>query len=136
MKRRAVITGLGAVTPLGLGAAALHGRWADGELGIADGAGACREFAPAEYLSVKEVRRLDRFSQLALVAAGQALDQAGWAGEHPYDPLRIGCIVATGIGGIETVEIQHDVMRDRGAKMVSPIGIPSTCPTRARRRCL
>ncbi|MEA2147596.1 MAG: 3-oxoacyl-[acyl-carrier-protein] synthase [Solirubrobacteraceae bacterium] len=128
MKRRAVITGLGAVTPLGVGAAPLHGRWADGEVGIVDGAGACSDFEPKEFLSVKEVRRLDRFSQLALVAAGEAIAQAGWDGEKPYDPMRIGCIVATGIGGIETVETQHDVMRDRGAKMVSPLGIPQYMP--------
>ena len=128
MKRRAVITGLGAVTPLGVGAAPLHGRWADGEVGIVDGAGACSDFEPKEFLSVKEVRRLDRFSQFALVAAGEAIAQAGWDGEKPYDPMRIGCIVATGIGGIETVETQHDVMRDRGAKMVSPLGIPQYMP--------
>jgi 3-oxoacyl-[acyl-carrier-protein] synthase II len=128
VKRRAVITGLGAVTPLGVGAEPLHGRWADGEVGIVDGAGACSDFEPKEFLSVKEVRRLDRFSQLALVAAGEAIAQAGWDGEKPYDPMRIGCIVATGIGGIETVETQHDVMRDRGAKMVSPLGIPQYMP--------
>jgi 3-oxoacyl-[acyl-carrier-protein] synthase II len=128
VKRRAVITGLGAVTPLGVGATSLHGRWAEGEVGIVDGAGACSDFEPKEYLSVKEVRRLDRFAQLALVAAGEALAQAGWEGEIPYDPMRVGCIVATGIGGIETVETQHDVMRDRGAKMVSPLGIPQYMP--------
>jgi 3-oxoacyl-[acyl-carrier-protein] synthase II len=128
VKRRAVITGLGAVTPLGVGAGALHGRWAEGEVGIVDGAGACSDFEPREFLSVKEVRRLDRFSQFALVAAGEAIAQAGWDGEKPYDPMRIGCIVATGIGGIETVETQHDVMRDRGAKMVSPLGIPQYMP--------
>jgi 3-oxoacyl-[acyl-carrier-protein] synthase II len=128
VKRRAVITGMGAVTPLGVGAEALHGRWADGEVGIVDGAGACSDFEPKEFLSVKEIRRLDRFSQLALVAAGEAIAQAGWDGEKPYDPMRIGCIVATGIGGIETVETQHDVMRDRGAKMVSPLGIPQYMP--------
>ncbi len=128
MKRRAVITGVGAVTPLGVGAAALHGRWAEGEVGIVDGAGACSDFEPKDHLSVKEVRRLDRFSQLALVAAAEAVAQAGWDGERPYDPMRIGCIVATGIGGIETVETQHDVMRDRGAKMVSPLGIPQYMP--------
>ncbi len=128
MKRRAVITGVGAVTPLGVGAEPLHGRWADGEVGIVDGAGACSEFEPKEFLSVKEVRRLDRFSQLALVAAGEAIAQAGWEGELPYESLRVGCIVATGIGGIETVETQHDVMRDRGAKMVSPLGIPQYMP--------
>ncbi len=126
-----VITGLGAVTPLGVGADALHERWAGGACGIEDGAGACREFEPSEFLSVKEMRRLDRFSQLALVAAAEAIEQAGWNGESPYDPLRIGCVIATGIGGIYTVESQHDVMRERGAKMVSPLGIPQYMPNAA-----
>ncbi len=128
MKRRVVITGLGAVTPLGVGAEALHGRWADGECGILDGAGACSEFEPPDHFTVKEARRLDRFSQFAVVAAGEALAQAGWADGPPYDPLTVGCVVATGIGGIHTVETQHDVMRDRGAKMVSPLGIPQYMP--------
>ena len=128
MKRRIVITGLGAVTPLGVGAASLHERWAAGDCGIADGAGACKEFEPADHLSIKEVRRLDRFSQLALVASAEALAQAGWDSGLPYDPLRIGCVIATGIGGIETVEIQHDVMRDKGPRSVSPLGIPQYMP--------
>jgi 3-oxoacyl-[acyl-carrier-protein] synthase II len=131
LKPKVVITGVGAVTPLGVGADALHGRWAAGECGIVDGAGACSEFEPKEHLSVKEVRRLDRFSQLALVSAAEALGQAGWLPELPFDPFRIGVIVATGIGGIETVETQHDVMRDRGAKMVSPLGIPQYMPNAA-----
>jgi 3-oxoacyl-[acyl-carrier-protein] synthase II len=131
VKRRVVITGLGAVTPLGVRAPSLHARWAAGDCGIVDGAGACTEFEPKDFLSVKEARRLDRFSQLALVASEEALEQAGWSEELPYDPMRIGCIIATGIGGIETVEIQHDVMRDRGAKMVSPLGIPQYMPNAA-----
>ncbi len=128
MKRRVVITGLGAVTPLGVGAPVVHERWAAGVCAIADGAAACRDFEPKDFLSVKEARRLDRFSQLALVAAAEALAQAGWGEELPYDPLRIGCVIATGIGGIETVEKQHDVMRDKGANMVSPLGIPQYMP--------
>jgi 3-oxoacyl-[acyl-carrier-protein] synthase II len=131
VRRRVVITGLGAVTPLGVGAATLHERWAAGECGIIDGAGACSEFEPKETMSIKEMRRLDRFSQLALVAAGEAVGQAGWDRALPYDPMRIGCIVATGIGGIETVETQHDVMREQGAKMVSPLGIPQYMPNAA-----
>jgi 3-oxoacyl-[acyl-carrier-protein] synthase II len=127
-RHRVVVTGIGAITPLGIGAKPLHERWAAGEVGIVDGVGACTDFEPKEFLSVKEMRRLDRFSQLALVAADEAIAQAGWNGEQPYDPMRIGCVIATGIGGIETVETQHDVMRDRGAKMVSPLGIPLYMP--------
>ncbi len=131
MKRRVLITGIGAVTPLGVGARTLHERWAAGVCGIRDGAGACDEFEPSEHLSLKEIRRLDRFAQLAVVAAGEALAQAGWEQESPYDPMKIGCVVATGIGGIGTVETQHDVMRDRGTKMVSPLGIPLYMPNAA-----
>jgi 3-oxoacyl-[acyl-carrier-protein] synthase II len=131
LKRRVVITGIGAVTPLGVGARPLHERWAAGECGIVDGIAACRDFEPSEHLSVKEARRLDRFSQLAVVAAGEALGQAGWQPELPYDPMRVGCVIATGIGGIHTIETQHDVMRDRGARMVSPLGIPQFMPNGA-----
>jgi 3-oxoacyl-[acyl-carrier-protein] synthase II len=125
VKRRVVITGVGAVTPLGVGADALFERWAAGECGILDGAGACTDFEPSELLSVKEIRRLDRFSQLALVAAGEAVADAGWDQELPCDPFRTGCIVATGIGGIQTVENQLDVQRERGAGRMSPLGIPA-----------
>jgi 3-oxoacyl-[acyl-carrier-protein] synthase II len=131
MKRKVVITGLGAVTPLGVGAAALYERWAAGECGIVDGAGACTDFEPGELLSVKEMRRLDRFSQLALVAAGEAIADAGWEGELPHDPMRVGCVLATGIGGIQTIENQHDVLRDRGVERMSPLGIPSQMPNAA-----
>ena len=131
MKRRVVITGLGAVTPLGVGADVLYERWAAGECGILDGAGACTDFEPSELLSVKEVRRLDRFSQLALVAAAEAIIDAGWDGGLPLDPLRIGCIIATGIGGVQTIELQHDVLRDRGPERMSPLGIPSQMPNAA-----
>jgi 3-oxoacyl-[acyl-carrier-protein] synthase II len=131
LRREVVITGLGAVTPLGVGARPLYERWAAGESGIFDGAGACTDFEPKDFLTVKEIRRLDRFSQLALVACGEALEQAGWGEELPFDPMRIGCVIGTGIGGIETVETQHDVMRDRGSKMVSPLGIPQYMPNAA-----
>ncbi len=128
MKPRIVVTGIGAVTPLGVGADALHERWAAGECGIVEGAGACRDFDPADFLTVKESRRLDRFSQLAVVASDEAIRQAGWAEELPYDPLRTGCVLSTGIGGLGTVEAQHDVLREKGAKMLSPIGIPAYMP--------
>ncbi len=131
MRRRVVITGLGAVTPLGVGAEALYSRWAAGECGILDGAGACTDFEPSELLTVKEIRRLDRFSQLAVVAAAEAIEDAGWDGELPYDPMRLGCILATGIGGIQTIELQHDVLRDRGPARMSPLGIPAQMPNAA-----
>src|SRR5258707_10394736 len=99
MRRRVVITGMGAVTPLGVGARTLHERWASGVLGIADGAGACDEFEPKDHLSIKEIRRLDRFSQLALVAAGGALAQARWGDEIPHESPGGGGRVCTRSGG-------------------------------------
>jgi 3-oxoacyl-[acyl-carrier-protein] synthase II len=133
-RRKVVVTGIGAVTPLGIGAATLHDRWADGVVGIEDGAGRSRDFDPKDHLSVKESRRLDRFAQFALVAADEALAQAGWDGEPgggAYDPLTVGCVIATGIGGQNSVETQLDVMREKGAKAVSPLGIPQYMPNAA-----
>ncbi|MHB1567733.1 MAG: beta-ketoacyl-[acyl-carrier-protein] synthase family protein [Solirubrobacteraceae bacterium] len=130
-RRRVVVTGLGAVTPLGLGAATLHDRWAAGEVGIADGLGACSYFEASEHLSVKEARRLDRFSQMTVVAADEAIAQAGWADELPYDPMQVGCVIATGIGGQTTIESQIILMHERGPKAVSPLGIPLYMPNAA-----
>jgi 3-oxoacyl-[acyl-carrier-protein] synthase II len=133
-RRRVLVTGLGAVSPLGVGAQQLHDRWAAGEVGISDGLGRARDFAPAEHLSVKEARRLDRFSQFALVAAGEALAQAGWVGGvagSGIDPYRVACVIATGIGGQGTIETQLEVMRERGARQVSPLGIPQYMPNAA-----
>jgi 3-oxoacyl-[acyl-carrier-protein] synthase II len=125
VRRRVVITGVGAVTPLGVGARRLHERWSAGESGIEDGAGRCSDFDPTERLSRKEARRADRFTQLALVACAEALEQAGWDGEElPYDPERIGCVIGTGIGGIGTLEAAHDVLRDSGPAKVPPLAIP------------
>jgi 3-oxoacyl-[acyl-carrier-protein] synthase II len=130
-RRKVVVTGVGAVTPLGVGAETLHQRWAGGDVGITDGAGWCRYFEAKEFLSIKEARRLDRFSQLALVACNEAIEQAGWDGEPPFDPLRVGCVIATGIGGQETVESQLNVLREQGPKKLSPLGIPQYMPNAA-----
>ncbi|MGH2782143.1 MAG: 3-oxoacyl-ACP synthase, partial [Thermoleophilaceae bacterium] len=81
--RTAVITGVGAVSPLGVGARTLHERWSAGRSGIEDGYGRASEFEPKEHLSIKEVRRADRFTQLALAATREALDDAGWDGGPP-----------------------------------------------------
>ncbi len=119
-----VVTGIGAVTPLGVGARTLHERWLAGQSGIEDGEGKASEYEPKEHLSIKEARRADRFTQFAMVAGDEALAEAGWSDELPYDPTRIACIIGTGIGGIGTLEHNHDVLRDSGPKKVSPLSVP------------
>ncbi len=124
MKRTVAITGLGAVTPLGVGASTLSERWTAGESGIEDGLGRCRDFEPTEHMTRREARRADRFTQLAVVAADEALAQAGWGEEPPYDTTRIGCVIGTGIGGISTIEEQHTILSERGAGAMSPLCVP------------
>jgi 3-oxoacyl-[acyl-carrier-protein] synthase II len=118
--REVVVTGIGAVTPLGVGARTLHERWAAGESGIAGGEAACVAFDPLEHFSRKEARRADRFTQLALTAGAEALAESGWDG----DPHRAGCILGTGIGGIDTLETNFGVMRDQGPARVAPLAVP------------
>ena len=73
-----VVPGVGAVTPLGVGARTLSERWAAGVCGIRDGEGACLDFDPGDFLSVKEARRADRFTQLAIAACrGRSRTRAG-----------------------------------------------------------
>ena len=122
MSRPVAITGVGAVTPLGVHAPALVEGWAASRSGIADGLARCADFEPGDHLSVKEVRRADRFTQLALVAGGEALEQAGLEGA--VAPEDVGCVIGTGIGGIGTIEDQHDVLRDRGAGAISSLAVP------------
>jgi 3-oxoacyl-[acyl-carrier-protein] synthase II len=124
MTRKVVITGVGAVTPLGVGARTLHERWTAGQSGIEDGFGRSSEFEPKDHLSIKEVRRSDRYTQFALAAAKEALEDAGWEDGPPGDPERAACVIGTGIGGIGTLENQHIVMRDQGAERISPLSIP------------
>jgi 3-oxoacyl-[acyl-carrier-protein] synthase II len=124
MRREVVVTGLGAVTPLGVGARTLHERWIAGTSGIEDGEGACTEFEPTDHLTVKEVRRADRFTQMALVSSDEALAEAGWDGELPYDASRVGSIIGTGIGGIGTLTHNHEVLLEQGPGKVSPLAIP------------
>jgi 3-oxoacyl-[acyl-carrier-protein] synthase II len=124
MDRRVVITGVGAVTPLGMGANTLVERWTAGECGIEDGLGRCADFDPVESLGRREARRTDRSVQFLLVAAQEALEHAGWGDEHPIDPERVGCVIGTGIGGLTTLEDQHDVLREKGPRAVSPLAVP------------
>jgi 3-oxoacyl-[acyl-carrier-protein] synthase II len=124
MTESVVITGMGAVTPLGVGADPLIDRWSAGECGIEDGFARCSDFEPTDFLTRKEARRADRFTQLAIVAGEEALRAAGWDEELPYPAQRIGCIVGTGVGGLGSLEKQEDVLRDRGPQAVSPLAVP------------
>ena len=126
--RRVVVTGLGAVTPLGNGARTLHERWLGGVVGIEDGVGRCSEFDPTDTLSHKEARRLDRFSQMAVASAEEALAEAGWADGSAYDPYRVGCIFGTAIGGAQTWRDQIACHEAKGDDSVSVHMIPMMMP--------
>jgi 3-oxoacyl-[acyl-carrier-protein] synthase II len=123
MSTRVVITGVGALTPLGAGAHTLFDRWAAGEVGIDGGEARC-DLDAAGLLGAKQARRTDRFAQLALAASDEALADAGWSDAMPYAPERVGCVMGTGIGGIGTIEAQQDVLREKGAGRVSPLSVP------------
>jgi 3-oxoacyl-[acyl-carrier-protein] synthase II len=86
--------------------------------------GEVKDFDPGEHLNAKEVRRLDRFCQFAVVAAHKAVVQAGIDFASYPDPYRCGVIVGSGIGGLHEIEEQHTVLFDRGPTRVSPFMIP------------
>jgi 3-oxoacyl-[acyl-carrier-protein] synthase II len=120
-----MITGVGAVTPLGNSARELHEAWLDGRSGIDDGVGACTDFDPAAFMTTKETRRSDRFAQLAIAAAAQAIADAGWnEAEPPVDAADVGCVIGSGIGGMASFEAQCEILRERGPERVSPLAIP------------
>jgi len=125
MKRQVVVTGIGAVTPLGIGARTLYESWRAGVSGIQNGEGVATEFNPSDHLSVREARRADRFSQFAMVAGDEALDQAGWDREElPYVRDRIGCVFGTGIGGIGTLERGKEILLEKGESKVPALSVP------------
>ncbi|HEY7893257.1 MAG TPA: beta-ketoacyl synthase N-terminal-like domain-containing protein, partial [Gemmatimonadaceae bacterium] len=114
MKRRVVVTGLGMVTPVGNDVATTWRALLDGKSGAGpitkfDAARfpvrfACevKGFDPLQYMERKEVKRSDLFTQYAVAAAAQAMQDAGLADGTGYDPDRLGVIVASGIGGLKT----------------------------------
>ncbi len=135
--RRVVVTGIGAVSPVGLNVAENWDAIVAGRSGIApithfDAAGRgfgtqiaaeVKGFDPTIRLTTKEVRRMDRVIQLAVVAAFEAVESAGLA-ITPENADRIGVIVGSGIGGLATLEQQAQVLAERGPKRVSPFLIP------------
>ena len=132
MSTRVVITGIGAVTPLGVGAETLHERAVaslsglndENENGLGGKVGRCLDFDVKNPLSRREMRRMDRYTQLAVAAADEAIAQAGWGGGLPCDARRITCYIGTAIGGLDTLETQHLVMHTEGAEEVSPLTVP------------
>jgi 3-oxoacyl-[acyl-carrier-protein] synthase II len=123
----AAITGVGAVTPLGLSADALFEEWSRGICGLKDGVGVCTHFDGGEMLSRREARRTERFAQLGLMAADEALRQA-WGDECPYDPRRVACVMGVAFGGLETLRGQHHVMERNGADAVWVLTVPVSMP--------
>ncbi len=125
--RDVVITGLGAVTALGVGARPLHERWSAGVCGIVDGEAPCSDYEATDHFSRKEARRSDRFTQLALVAGAEAAADAGF-GEGPdglpVAPDRAGAIIGTGIGGIWTLLDNYKALLEGGPGKVSPLAVP------------
>ena len=132
--RRVVVTGIGAVTPLGNSAAETWKSMKNGKNGIApitlfntenfkaSLAAEVRNFDPREYLEVNEVLRTDRYAQFAVAAARQAADDSGVEGT--VAPERFAVIFGTGIGGIGTFEKEHARLLEKGARRVSALLIP------------
>ncbi|MDF2936500.1 MAG: 3-oxoacyl-(acyl-carrier-protein) synthase 2 [Paenibacillaceae bacterium] len=132
---RVVITGMGVVSPLGNDVETFWSGLVRGESGIdrigsfntarhkVKIAGEVKEFDPAARFGAKEARRMDRFCQLALAAAEQAMIQAGLPDDRT-DPERMGVYVGSGIGGIQTLMGQGEVLAARGPERVSPTLVP------------
>src|SRR5437867_10833940 len=135
MKRRVVVTGLGAITPVGNDVATtwralLEGVPGAGPITKFDAAKfpvrfACevKGFDPLLYMDRKEAKRADQYSQYAIAGAVQAMTDAAMA-NGAYDPDRVGVILGSGIGGLKSFEEQHDIYRERGASKISPFFIP------------
>lgn len=131
MRSRVVITGVGAVTPFGVGADVLHREWSAGHVAIEGGQARCEGFDPGGYLSRKECAITDRFTQLTVVAADQAVAQAGWEAKPPCEADDIGAVIGVTVGGVLTVEAQYHVLQERGSRHVSPLSVPRIMPSSA-----
>ena len=138
MKRTpVVVTGIGATTPLGgdapstweallagkSGVRRIDAEWAE-DIPVKIAAQAAVD--PSEVLDRVEARRLDRSAQLGIIAAMEAWGDAGYGlkEDNPVDRERLGVAIATGIGGLQTLLVNWDVQKDKGARRVSPLAIP------------
>ena len=132
--RRVVVTGLGAVTPIGNDVATSWQSMVDGKCGIgpitsfhndeikATLAAEVKDFNPRDYMEKSEVLRSDRFCQLAVAAADQAVKESGFIGSLPAD--RVAVYFGSGIGGIQTFSSEMKKMESRGPSRVSPFFVP------------
>ena len=135
-ERRVVVTGIGALSPLGLDAQSTWDAMKEGKSGIetislvdpddypVKIAGEVKGFDPKPFFdNPKDARRADRYAQLAMAASKMAVDAAGIA-DAGYDPAMVGVMVGSGIGGLGTLEREHSNFMNRGAAKVSPFTIP------------
>lgn len=135
MKRRVVITGIGTVTSSGFGVDSFWDSIRNGKNGISvierfdvsdlpTKVGAeIKDFNPTDFIEKKEVRRMDRFTQYAMAASKMAVEHSKLNIEK-INSERLGVIIGSGIGGIETLESQHNVFIERGVDRVSPLFVP------------
>jgi 3-oxoacyl-[acyl-carrier-protein] synthase II len=135
-RRRVVVTGLGLISPVGIGAepswqALVAGRSGIGPITLFDAstfptriAGEVKGFEPGDFMDKKEARRNDRFIQFAMAAAEMAMKDSG-LDMGREDPEQVGCIVGAGIGGLGTIEETFRVYLEKGVRKISPFFIPS-----------
>ena len=134
-KRRVVITGLGAVTPLGNNVETFWENIKAGKVGIgkitkfdtADFkvklAAEVKDFRAADHMDPKAARRMEPFAQYAVAASGEAMEDAG-INMEAEDPYRVGVIIGSGIGSLETVEATYDKVLEHKVNRVNPLTIP------------
>ncbi|MGF1472026.1 MAG: beta-ketoacyl-ACP synthase II [Rubrobacteraceae bacterium] len=142
-KGRALVTGTGAVTPIGTGTenfwdAALHGKSGIDEITLFDPspfpshiAGECTDFDPTDFMSKKEARRMDRYAQFGIAAGIQAAESAGIVDTIRERPERVAIVIGSGIGGLSTWEREYKVLNERGPNRVSPFLITMMVPNMA-----
>jgi len=135
LKRRVVVTGIGLVTPCGIGTDNVWNNILSGKSGIGPitrfntdrfdtkFAGEVKDFNPEDYVQPKEVKKMDLFIHYALAAAHIAVKDAG-LDMGKEDPERVGVVVGTGLGGLPTIEKYHSVLLERGPGRITPFFIP------------
>lgn len=135
MKRRVVVTGMGAVTPIGIGVEAFWDGICRNRIGFAPItrfdtadykcklAAEVKEFAPEKYMDKKAARRMELFCQYAVAAAGEAIADAGLVMENE-DAWRVGCCVGSGTGSLQAVEREYGRLVEKGPSRVGPLFVP------------